>query len=319
MLDSPRRCAPKVAIVLAGAALFPSAALAKHPIVFTKLEKPGVPQVWAMQSDGHKRRLLHKPGYNPAISDNGKRVAFETSCGKKGKDHCIFTIRIDGHGLKRAIRFKDGHSVGGDPAWSPNGKRIAFDRYTETFNSDTDEYDTTPSDIYTANPDGTGVKRLTTDLGAHQPAWSPNGLRIAAAVESSVNPYTKEIWTMDTNGGNRYHVTFGSFDQVDPSWSPNGKEIGYLTRPGLGQGQEIYAVKPNGLGTRQVTHDAGISADGVLDFAWSPAGDKVVFAGQLADNAPDFIYREPSNGSGGFHQLKPFGGKDTHNLTDVDW
>ena len=42
-------------------------------------------------------------------------------------------------------------------------------------------------------------------------------------------------------------------------------------------------------------------------------------AGQLADNAPDFIYREPSNGSGGFHQLKPFGGKDTHNLTDVDW
>src|SRR2546430_17549665 len=124
MLGRSRSCALKVAIVVAGFALLPSAAVAKHLIVFTKqLKKQDVLQLWAMQSDGHKPRLLHTPGYNPAISNDGKRVAFETSCGKKGKDHCIFTIRIDGNGLKRAIRFKDGHSVGGDPRWSPNGKR----------------------------------------------------------------------------------------------------------------------------------------------------------------------------------------------------
>jgi len=88
----------------------------------------------------------------------------------------------------------------------------------------------------------------------------------------------------------------------------------------VGQGKEIYAVNPNGLNTRQVAHNAGMGADGVLDFAWSPSGSKVVFAGQLAANAPDFIYTELSDGSGnGFHQLKPFGGKNTHSLLSVDW
>lgn len=48
-----------------------------------------------------------------------------------------------------------------DPAWSPDGRKVAFVRTRAE-----------GSDIYTMNPDGTGLTRLTTHA-ARDPAWSP--------------------------------------------------------------------------------------------------------------------------------------------------
>src|SRR3989440_1939865 len=73
-----------------------------------------------------------------------------------------------------------------------NGK-IVFARYTGN-----------PSQIFTVNPDGTGLTQLTNDPGdgASWPAWSPDGTKIAFASHRSPDG----IYIMDADGANAHRI-----------------------------------------------------------------------------------------------------------------
>ena len=71
------------------------------------------------------------------------------------------------------------------------------------------------TDIYTVNPDGTGLTRLTSDPARDDdPAWSADGRYIA---------FNRDlyIWVMDADGANQRQV-YGPLDYAlgRPSWSP---------------------------------------------------------------------------------------------------
>jgi hypothetical protein len=61
----------------------------------------------------------------PAWSPNGRRLVF-ARWSWTPRDFGLFTIRLDGSGLKRIA------SGSGDPEWSPDGHRIVFDRDQDT-------------------------------------------------------------------------------------------------------------------------------------------------------------------------------------------
>jgi hypothetical protein len=74
----------------------------------------------------------------------------------------LFSIQASGDGLKQ---LTTGSYASDAPAFSPDGKRIAFQRLGVG--------------ILTMNPDGTGIKRLTTNPRDSYPTWSPDGTHIA--------------------------------------------------------------------------------------------------------------------------------------------
>ncbi len=125
-----------------------------------------------------------------------------------------------------------------------------------------------------------------------------------------------EIYTMDADGKNLKKLTDNSFNDVQPSWSPDGKRIaynsyGYVTAPAYKSISEILVMNADGTGVFQVTHDPEDNAYGEEWPSWSPDGSLIVYEsfrdasaesnGTTIQNAN--IYVSAADGSGGDQRI----------------
>lgn len=124
-------------------------------------------------------------------------------------------------------------------------------------------------EIYTMEPDGSDVNRLTFyESSAENPAWSPTGEFIAFA---SLHGGNRQIYVMQRDGTNEVQLTEGSGGWQDPDWSPDGTRI--VCEATLDGDREIYAVEVKGGQVVQLTHNT--TQD--FDPSWSPNGENIIF------------------------------------------
>lgn len=97
-----------------------------------------------------------------------------------------------------------------------------------------------------------------------QPAWSPDGRRIAFA-HSTPNTSTDDagydIWVMNANGTAHERLTTNQVYDGSPSWSPDGRRFAFVR--GNPYGGKISVMNANGTG---VTRLLSIGANP----AWQP-------------------------------------------------
>lgn len=123
--------------------------------------------------------------------------------------------------------------------------------------------------IYTINPDGTDVTRLTfTAAYDEYPEWSADGNKI---VFSSTRDGNLEIYVMNADGSGQTNLTNNSGDDTTPTFSPDGTKIAFTSyRDG---NQEIYVMNADGTGQTNLTNNSSFDAQP----AWSPDGTKIAF------------------------------------------
>lgn len=128
------------------------------------------------------------------------------------------------------------------------------------------------ADIYVIYSNGTGSTRITTATGADlDPAWSPDGSKIAFASERDGN---FEIYSMGSSGTNTVRLTQNSASDSRPAWSPDGSRIAFVSnRDG---NSEIYVMNADG------TNQARLTSNGASDSDpdWSPDGTRIAFSSE---------------------------------------
>ena len=129
-------------------------------IVFES-DRSGTPQIYIMPAGGGEaRRISFGQGRygTPVWSPRGDLIAFTKQ--SKGRFH-IGVMRTDGseERLLTASFLDEG------PTWAPNGRVIMFTRETQGAQG--------ASSLYSVDISGRNLKRVRTDGGASDPAWSP--------------------------------------------------------------------------------------------------------------------------------------------------
>jgi serine/threonine protein kinase/Tol biopolymer transport system component len=209
----------------------------------------------------------------PTIAPDGKSIAYVSS---ESGNRDVYLQRVDG---RMATSLTSDSSVDdSEPAFSPDGSQIAF-------RSERDG-----GGIFIMGVSGESVRRLS-DFG-HNPAWSPDGKRIAVStVGIELKPHSRtvfpgELWLVDVQTGAKKPLIqrgkggpdFGrSSDAVQPSWSPHGKRIAFWGLSDEQSARDIWTIDPDAPQPKMTV--VRVTSDSFLDWnpVWSPDGTYLYF------------------------------------------
>jgi TolB protein len=126
-------------------------------------------------------------------------------------------------------------------------------------------------DLWTIAAAGGHAGRLVAGAGwDEEPAWSPDGSRIAfarsifTAGEPDIGLKSLDVWTVTADGRGRRKLTRDG--SSSPDWSPDGHRLV------LGRGDGLIVVRRDGTGMRRI-----VRVDDPAAPTWSPDGHRIAF------------------------------------------
>ena len=187
----------------------------------------------APTEEGELRQITDSPwrDKDPQYSPDGKWIAFVSD--RSGREEIYVapsSDKADGAGEPQKITDHD--TLKNSMSWSPNSKELAFtasDNKLRKYSFDS---------------------KQTTELSESKfgnlnaPVWSPDGNWLAYSKSDETR--NSDIYLLPSAGGEERKVTFDSFADVNPRFSPDGKKLFFVRNEGGGgadrSGTQIYSI-----------------------------------------------------------------------------
>ena len=234
--------------------------------------------LWMVKWDGGEpQQLVDKSDVRmPRWSPDGERIAFFSD--RDGETR-IWLLSVESGQMQPVPMTGDGHGqISTHPyysglEWSPDGRKLAFaaqdsvepeDRLvwkhwyrTEGFGDIRHRVQ-----IWTIDADGGAPFQLTKgDFHHGQPAWSPDGTRIAfmsnrsgreESILYSVNE-NYDVWLVAATGGAPRKMTTNEGPDTRPVWSPDGQFLAYMSVPYRGSHWDVTRLSLVDVDSGEVT------------------------------------------------------------------
>jgi dipeptidyl aminopeptidase/acylaminoacyl peptidase len=245
--------------------------------------------VWVADVDGAAaRQITHDPkgpgdprgatDHSPQWNPNGRWILYES--GRKGFNE-LYLVGLDGKGshLLAATELyhgadaiaspapDQGDAVSSDrfdprPLWSPDGTRVSYTERSREFFSGKLKVQPVDQekgiaagpalDLYIAANDPGGAWAINTAT------WSPDSSTLAVVLQES---HWDKIWLIPSKGGKPKELTFGSGEDEQPIYSPDGKWIAFESNRDLPEQRHIWLVPAAGGDAHRLTRLDGIEAE----------------------------------------------------------
>ncbi|MBU0495160.1 MAG: hypothetical protein KKB13_25230 [Chloroflexi bacterium] len=180
--------------------------------------------------------------------------------------HQIYAINADGSGNKKLIDARIGLN---HHDWSPDALKFAAVGYVDGG---------TTWSIHVFNADGTGLTRLTDAAGVwdSEPAWSPDGTKIAFTRIYPDQNGRNEIWVMNADGSDPH---WSGVEGFAAKWSPPTGGTRFIYVSNRSGNYEIYTAQIDGTDERRLTET---SANEMFP-TWSPDGSRIAFSASTGE------------------------------------
>jgi len=227
---------------------------------------------------------------SPAVSPRGDKVAYLSD--RYGYMDVVLASAIDGKVLRRLVRGEKSMQFEVIPlfrssvTWSPDEREIAF--VAKSGKGDV---------LYVLDAvSGRVKKKFRPDLKSMSfPSWSPDGKRIAL---TGLKDGLSDLYVLSLDNGRLERLTDDRYDDVEASWSRDGKLIAFASDRGepftLGverarAGIGVYAIHTIDPATREIRKvvDTGGSD---RSPSWSPDGNNIIFSSSPDRTSNLYVY-----------------------------
>src|SRR5687768_3840064 len=276
-------------------------------------DRDGNSEVYIKDLDGSPpRRLTNHPAHDefPTFSPDGTQIVFNSN--RHDENFDVYLMNVDGTGLRRLTTWNSDEEIR-PGCWSPDGTRIAIastkDGKPNVYVMDVEPFSPAPilqdaakdfrypsyspdggSLIYVSQGEDKSGELYIRDLTKREdtlllkseswdlsPRISPNGDSIALQVRIGGNA---EVCVIGVAGGELRNLTNNPTRDADPSWSPDGSRIAFVSnRDGNYDVFNLYLMNADGSNPHRIYFSNAISSYP----SWSHDGARIAFANDKED------------------------------------